>query len=63
MRPLRRKLLASMVLPALLLGTLGAIGLYSLHHLRQAAGRILADNYHSIRAARRIARSRLLRAG
>jgi len=57
--PLRRKLLLSMVIPALLLGMMGAIGLYSLQHLEQAAGRILADNYRSIQEARRM--TRLLR--
>ena len=55
--PLRRKLLLSMVIPALLLGMMGAIGIYSLRHLEQAAGRILSDNYRSIQEARRMARS------
>jgi len=55
--PLRRKLLLSMVIPALLLGMMGAIGVYSLRHLEQAAGRILADNYRSIQEARRMTRS------
>lgn len=61
--PLRRKLLLFMVIPALLLGMMGAIGIYSLRHLEQAAGRILSDNYHSIQEARRMSRSlRLLEA-
>ena len=61
--PLRRKLLLSMVIPALLLGMLGAMGIFSLRHLEQAAGRILADNYRSIQESRRMTRSlRLLEA-
>lgn len=55
--PLRRKLLLSMVIPALLLGMLGALGVASLRHLDQAAGRILADNYRSIQEARRMTRA------
>jgi len=55
--PLRRKLLLAMALPALLLGMVGAIGLLSLRHLEQAAGRILADNYRSIQEARRMSRT------
>jgi signal transduction histidine kinase len=51
---LQRKLLLSMVLPALLLGMLGAVGIYSLRHLERAAGRILSDNYRSIQSARRL---------
>jgi NtrC-family two-component system sensor histidine kinase KinB len=54
---LRRKLLLSMGIPALLLGMMGGTGLFSLRHLEQAAGRILADNYRSIQEARRMARS------
>jgi len=46
-----------MVIPALLLGMIAAIGLYSLRHLERAAGRILADNYRSIQEARRMTRS------
>jgi two-component system, NtrC family, sensor histidine kinase KinB len=61
--PLRCKLLLSMVIPALLLGMMGAIGIYSLRHLEQAAGRILANNYRSIQEARWMTRSlRLLKA-
>lgn len=55
--PLRRKLLLSMLIPALLLGMIAALGLYSLTQLEQAAGRILADNYRSIQEARRMTRS------
>lgn len=50
--PLRRKLLLAMLIPAVLLGLVGAIGVYSLRHLEQAAGRILADNYQSIQETR-----------
>ncbi len=46
--PLRRKLLFAMLIPAILLISVGAIGVYSLRHLEQAAGRILANNYRSI---------------
>lgn len=61
--PLRRKLLLSMFVPALLLGAMGAIGISSLRHLKQSAGRILADNYRSIQQARRMTHSlRLLEA-
>ncbi|MBN1945745.1 MAG: PAS domain-containing sensor histidine kinase [Bradymonadales bacterium] len=52
--PLRRKLLLFMVIPALLILMMGAIGFYSLLLLEQAAGRILADNYQSIQEARRM---------
>ncbi|MBU2502682.1 PAS domain-containing protein [bacterium] len=52
--PLRRKLLFAMMIPAILLVTVGAIGVYSLRHLEQAAGRILADNYRSIQETRRM---------
>jgi signal transduction histidine kinase len=55
--PLRTKLLLSMVIPALLLGMMGAIGVYSLWHLEQAAGRILSDNYRSIQEARRMSQA------
>jgi signal transduction histidine kinase len=55
--PLRRKLLISMGIPALLLGIVGAIGVYSLRHLERAAGRILSDNYHSIQEARRMSQA------
>lgn len=54
---LRRKLLFSMLIPALLLGMVGGIGVVSLRHLERAAGRILADNYRSIQEARRMTRS------
>lgn len=52
--PLRRKLLFAMMIPVILLITVGAIGVYSLRHLEQAAGRILADNYRSIQETRRM---------
>lgn len=52
--PLRRKLLLAMLIPAILLGVVGAAGIVSLRHLEQAAGRILADNYQSIQEARRM---------
>ncbi|MFO8071757.1 MAG: ATP-binding protein [Polyangia bacterium] len=55
--PLRKKLLLAMLIPALLLGMVGGIGIYSLRHLEQAAGRILADNYHSIQETRRMERA------
>lgn len=55
--PLRRKLLLAMFIPAVLLGTVGGIGLSSLRHLEQAAGRILADNYRSIQETRRMERA------
>lgn len=55
--PLRQKLLLSMAIPGLLLVALGVIGIYSLGHLEQAAGRILADNYRSIQEARRMSRA------
>lgn len=50
--PLRRKLLFAMLIPAILLFSVGAIGVYSLRHLEQAAGRILANNYRSIQETR-----------
>lgn len=46
-----------MLIPALLLGMVGGIGVYSLRHLEQAAGRILADNYRSIQESRRMERA------
>ena len=55
--PLHRKLLLAMLIPAALLGTVGGIGIYSLLHLQQAAGRILADNYGSIQETRRMERA------
>lgn len=55
--PLRRKLLLAMLIPAVLLGLVGAIGVYSLRHLEQAAGRILADNYRSIQETRNMERT------
>jgi NtrC-family two-component system sensor histidine kinase KinB len=54
---LHRKLLLSMFIPALLLGMMAAIGVYSLRHLEQAADQILADNYRSIQAARKMTRA------
>lgn len=50
--PLRKKILLSMVVPAVLLLTVGVVGVASLAHLKQAAGRILSHNYHSIEEAR-----------
>lgn len=50
--PLRRKLLLSMIVPALLIFLVGVVGIMSLHHLKQVAGRILSHNYHSIEEAR-----------
>jgi signal transduction histidine kinase len=55
--PLRRKLLLAMLIPAVLIGLVGVTGLYSLLHLEQAAGRILADNYQSIQEARNMERT------
>jgi NtrC-family two-component system sensor histidine kinase KinB len=52
--PLRKKLILLMVIPALLLGIVGVVGISSLQHLREAAGKILADNYQSIQEARRM---------
>jgi NtrC-family two-component system sensor histidine kinase KinB len=58
--PLRRKLLAYLVVPALLLAMVGISGLVSLHHLEQAAGKILANNYRSIQEARTMERAILM---
>lgn len=55
--PLRRKLLLSMVTPALLILVVGVAGIASLDHLRQVAGRILSNNYQTIQQARRLERS------
>ncbi len=55
--PLRRKLLLSLVTPAILILVVGVTGIYSLLHLEQAAGRILSDNYQSIQQTRRMERS------
>ena len=55
--PLRKKLLLSMLLPAFLIVLVGIIGLYSLRHLEQAAGKILSDNYRSIQETRRMQES------
>jgi NtrC-family two-component system sensor histidine kinase KinB len=52
--PLHRKLLLSMLIPAALLGLVGAMGVYSLRRLEASAGRILADNYRSIQETRRM---------
>ncbi len=49
--PLKRKLLLSMLTPAVLLLLVGVSGVYALRHLEQSAGRILADNYQSIKQA------------
>ncbi len=54
---LQRKLLAAMVLPALLLVVVGTMGLVSLQRLEEASGRILADNYRSIQDTRIMERS------
>jgi signal transduction histidine kinase/HAMP domain-containing protein len=54
---LRRKLLLALLIPALLIGLVGGVGVLSVRHLEQAAGRILADNYRSIQAARRMERA------
>lgn len=51
---LRRKLLLAILIPVLLLGIVGAISIYSLRYLEQAAGQILADNYLSIQETRRM---------
>lgn len=55
--PLRKKLLLSMIVPTMLLVTVGIIGISSLHHLKRAAGRILSHNYHSIEECRKMERS------
>jgi NtrC-family two-component system sensor histidine kinase KinB len=55
--PLRNKLLLSMAIPALLLVVVAVVGITSLHHLEQAAGRILSNNYQSIQEARTMERS------
>jgi len=52
--PLRKKLLLAILIPVLLLAIVGAISIYSLRHLQQAAGQILADNYRSIQETRRM---------
>lgn len=50
--PLQKKILLSMIIPALLICTVGVVGIMSLRHLKQAAGRILSHNYHTIEEAR-----------
>ena len=55
--PLRRKLLAYLALPALLLAMVGISGFVSLRHLEQAAGKILANNYRSIQEVRTMERA------
>lgn len=55
--PLRRKLFLSMVIPALLILVVGVVGVLSLEHLKQAAGRILSNNYQTIQHARHMERS------
>ena len=55
--PLRRKLLMSMLLPALLIGLVGIVGIASLRHMRTVAGTILSENYTTIQDARRMERS------
>lgn len=55
--PLRNKLLLSMAIPALLLILVAVVGISSLRHLEQAAGRILSNNYQSIQEARTMERS------
>lgn len=52
--PLRRKLLLSMLIPALLIVIVGVVGIYSLRHLERAAERILSNNYQSIQHTRRM---------
>lgn len=52
--PLRRKLLIAMLIPAILIGTVGVVGVVSLVHLEKAAGRILSKNYRSIQEARKM---------
>lgn len=49
---LHQKLLLTMLLPALLLGLVGVVGVSSLLQLEQAAGRILSHNYASIQQCR-----------
>lgn len=41
-----------MLVPALLICTVGVVGIVSLHHLKQASGRILSFNYHTIEETR-----------
>lgn len=41
-----------MLVPALLICTVGIVGIVSLHHLKQASGRILSYNYHTIEETR-----------
>lgn len=54
---LRRKLFLALAIPALLIGVVGGVGVWSVRHLEQAAGRILSENYRSIQAARRMERA------
>lgn len=51
---LRARLLLALLIPALLVVLVGAIGLTAVDQLGQAAERILANNYHTIQAARRM---------
>lgn len=53
---LRSKLVFYMIIPTLLLGIMGVVGIFSLKHLGRAAGRILDENYRSIQAARNMER-------
>lgn len=55
--PLKKKILLAMVVPALLICTVGIAGVVSLRYLKQAAGRILSHNYHTIEEARSIEKS------
>lgn len=55
--PLRRKLLFAMLAPVALLGLVALAGIAAVRHLQVASGRILADNYESIEAARAMERA------
>lgn len=55
--PLRRKLLLSLVVPVLILGAVGILGVSSLYRLTGSASEILSDNYRSIQDARRMERA------
>jgi NtrC-family two-component system sensor histidine kinase KinB len=51
---LRKKLLLTLAVPGVLLLAVGLAAIFSLNHLAQTADTILADNYRSIREARRM---------
>ena len=57
---LQRKLVLALIVPALVLGTVGGVGVSSLYRLARAVNEILSDNYESIQDARRM--ERILRA-